>query len=104
MSVVLSRTFPIVIESNGRIHDTDCRKTLHLSEGQQVQWIAIGPGTWRVSFDTDSPFARDDFVVSIGSPVQSGRPRANAALKAYKYRVLDTANVTRDDPDILIES
>src|SRR5262245_26573735 len=104
MSVVLLRTYPILIESNGRVHDTDCRKTLNLSEREQVEWIASGPGTWRVYFDRDSPFATNDFEVSMGSPVQSGRPRANAALKAYKYRVLDQAGETRDDPDILIES
>jgi hypothetical protein len=96
------RTFPILIKSDGRINDTDCRKTLLRGEDNQVQWIASGPGTWTVYFPNGSPFNTDVFQVSVGSPRESGTPRANADLTAYKYRVLQD-NIEKDDPDVLIE-
>jgi len=96
------RTFPILIKSDGRINDTDCRKTLLRDAENQVQWIASGPGTWRIEFTNGSPFLSSVFEVSVGSPQQSGAPRANAALAAYKYRVLQ-GNIQTDDPDVLIE-
>ena|SRR5690242_14662341 len=97
-----SRTFPILIKSDGRINDTDCRKTLLRDADNQVQWIASGPGTWTIYFPNGSPFDSDTFQVSVGSPQRSGRPRASAELTAYKYRVLQ-GDVEKDDPDVLIE-
>jgi hypothetical protein len=97
------RTFPILIKSDGRINDTDCRRTLLRGGDNQVQWIASGPGNWRIEFTNGSPFVDNFFEVSVGSPRESGPPRANAELRPYKYRVLNPDRAITDDPDVLIE-
>ena len=97
------RTFPILIKSDGRINDTDCRKSLLRGEDNQVLWIASGPGNWRIEFTNGSPFAYSVFDVSVGSPRESGPPRTDAELRPYKYRVFDPNNQPTDDPDVLIE-
>jgi hypothetical protein len=96
------RTFPIHIKDNGRVHDPDCRKTLHLGQPEQVLWVATAEGTWRIYFD-DSPFDGNNFQVTLGSPTPSGKPRNGAALGPHKYKVFRD-QVEQDDPDILIES
>jgi len=97
------RTFPILIKENGRVHDPDSRKSLRLNKGEQVQWVAITPGPWRIVFE-NSPFSRHNFVVDVGSPVLSGEPRVDAELGSFKYQVfLDDAEEPSDDPDVLIE-
>ena len=97
------RTFPILIKENGRVHDPDSRKSLRLNKGEQVQWVAITPGPWKIVF-ANSPFVGHNFVVDVGSPALSGAPRENAELVSFKYQVfLDDAEVPSDDPDILIE-
>ena len=103
MIVAGLRTFPILIKSDGRINDTDCRKTLLRGGDNQVQWIASGPGNWRIEFTNGSPFVDNTFYVSVGAPRESGPPRDDAQLRAYKYRVFDPADQLKDDPDVLIE-
>jgi len=94
------RTFPILIKDNGRVHDPDSRKSLRLKKGEQVQWVAITRGPWRIVF-ANSPFGGHNFVVNVGSPALSGEP---TALGQFKYQVfLDGDEEPLDDPDIIIE-
>jgi hypothetical protein len=103
MGPKMATTFHILIKNDGRVNDPDNRKTLSLSAGDQVRWVAAGGGPFTIVFTPDSPFPGNNFPVSVGNPYTSG-PASNGVIdRRYKYQVFDRG-VKVDDPDILIES
>jgi hypothetical protein len=100
----MSKTKPIKIKENGRIHDPDTRKSLSKGASEEVCWRAQGDGgPWTVRFPNGSPFSKDTFTgISNGRPVCSGPPMQGLSGRSYKYDVLDSAGNVVDDPDVLI--
>jgi hypothetical protein len=94
--------FHVLILNNGRVNPPDNRKTLSLSAGDEVRWVAAGGGPFTIFFPVN-PFAGNSFPVSVGNPWPSGRPVNGVIGQAYKYQVRDAAGVILDDPDVLIE-
>jgi hypothetical protein len=94
--------FHVLIKANGRVNEPDNRKTLSLSAGDEVRWVAAGGGPFTIFFP-NSPFAANSFQVAVGNPATSAPAIKGAINTAYKYQVRDAAGAILDDPDVLIE-
>ena len=100
----------VLIRENGRIQDSDCRKTLSLSGGDRVRFFTLTGGPWTVYFPpasdpgyNGSPFTTNSFAVSVGNPATTSVPQTGTAGNTYRYQVKNNAGTVVDDPDVLIE-
>src|SRR5262245_52516818 len=98
----------VTIKPNGRIADTDARKTLSINAGDKVKFQTLSGGPWTVFFPSGpdhsgTPFDTNTYTVSVGSPATTSAPTAGTAGTAYKYQVKNSSGTIVDDPDVLIE-
>ena len=103
--------FDIYINSRGRVHDPDCRKTISIAGQEEVKWFATSGGPFEIRFPERNPFPNlaklKKVKVRPGKPVQSG-PAGAGTAGPHKYEVWDVSKSAdgerKDDPDVLIEN
>jgi hypothetical protein len=101
----------VLIKENGRVQDTDTRKTISKSNGDQVRFYTLSGGPWTVVFPSSdtagysgSPFSANSYTVSVNNPATTSAPTEGAGVdQTYKYQVKNAAGMIKDDPDILID-
>src|SRR5262249_6046297 len=102
----------VLIKENGRVQDTDTRKTISKSNGDQVRFYTLSGGPWTVVFPSSDtpggyrgrPFSTNRYTVSVNNPATTSAPTEGASIdQTYKYLVKNAAGTIKDDPDILID-
>ena len=95
------------IKGNGRVRDTDARKSLSMSNPDTVTWSdPNGGGSFTIVFDKPegSPFLNSvAFTVPNAGSIDSGPIDPNAVVgQSYRYSVYK-GNQKKDDPDVIIQ-